>query len=47
MSEGWYLYAVLLKHCYANVLLFLLKLCKFDCRWGKLYDFDILKFDKF
>ena len=36
MSEGWYLYAVLLKHCYANVLWFLLKLCKYDCGWDKL-----------
>ena len=31
VSEGWYVYAVLLKHCYANVLWFLLKLCKYDC----------------
>ena len=36
MSEGWYVYAVLLKHCYTNVLWFLLKLCKYECGWGKL-----------
>ena len=36
MSEGSYVYAVLLKHCYVNVLWFLLKLCKYDCGWGKL-----------
>ena len=35
MSEGWFVYAVLLKH-YANVLCFLLKLCKYECGWGKL-----------
>ena len=36
MSEGWYVYAVLFKHCYNNVLWFLLKLCKYDCGLGKL-----------
>ena len=36
MCEGRYVYAVLLKRCYANFLLFLLKLCKYDCEWGKL-----------
>ena len=30
MSEGWFVYAVLLKHYSANILSFLLKLCKFD-----------------
>ena len=39
MSEGWYVYAVLLTDCYANVLWFLLKLCKNYCGWGKLKDF--------
>ena len=36
MSEGWFVYAVLLMHYYANILYFLLKLCKFDFGWGKL-----------
>ena len=36
MSEDWYVYAVLLNHCYAIVLWFLLKLCKYDCGWDKL-----------
>ena len=36
MSEGWYMYAVLLKYCFVNVLWFHLKLCKYDCGWGKL-----------
>ena len=36
MSEGWHVYAELLKRCYASVLWFLLKLCKYDCGWGKL-----------
>ena len=36
MSEGLYVHAVLLKHCYANVLWFLLKLYKYVCGWGKL-----------
>ena len=36
MSDGWYEYAVLLKHFYANALWFLLKFCKYDCGWGKL-----------
>ena len=36
MSEGWYVYAVLLKHYKANILCFLLKLCKYECGWGKL-----------
>ena len=36
MSEGWFVYAVLLKHYYANSLCFLLKLCKYECGRGKL-----------
>ena len=36
MSEGWFVYAVLLKHYYANVLCFLLELCKYEYGWGKL-----------
>ena len=36
MSEGRFVYAVLLKHLKANILCFLLKLCKFDFGWGKL-----------
>ena len=35
MSEGWFVYAVLFKHFYANILCFLLKLCKNECVWGK------------
>ena len=38
MSEGLFVYAVLLKHYYANVLCFLLKLCKYECGWGKFKD---------
>ena len=36
MSEGLFVYALLLKHHYANVLCFLIKLCKSECGWGKL-----------
>ena len=36
MSEGWFVYVVLFKHHKANILYFLLKLCKFECGWGKL-----------
>ena len=36
MSEGWFVYAVLLKHYHANVQCFLLKLCNYECEWGKL-----------
>ena len=36
MSEGWFVYAVLLKHYKANILCFLLKVCKYECGWGKL-----------
>ena len=36
MYEGLFVYAVLLKHYCANVLCFLLKLCKYECGWGKL-----------
>ena len=36
MAEGKFVYAVLLKHYYANFLCFLLKLCKYECGWGKL-----------
>ena len=38
MPEGWFVYAVWLKHCYANILSFLFKLCKYECGWGKLLD---------
>ena len=30
------MYAVLLKHYKANILCFLLKLCKYECGLGKL-----------
>ena len=43
MPEGRYVYAVLFKHCYAYVLRYLLKLCKYDCGWGKLEDFRHIK----
>ena len=36
MSEGWFVNAVLLKHHEANILCLLLKLCKYECGWGKL-----------
>ena len=36
MSEGWFVYVVLLKHYFANILYFLSKLCKYKCGWGKL-----------
>ena len=36
MSEGWFVYAVLSKHYKATILCFLLKLCKYECGWGKL-----------
>ena len=36
MSEGWFVYAVLLKHYKANILCLLLKLCKFEYGLGKL-----------
>ena len=36
MSEVFFVYAVLLKHYLANILCFLLKLCKFEYGWGKL-----------
>ena len=36
MSEDWFVYAVLLQHYLANILGFLLKLCKYECGWGKL-----------
>ena len=36
MSGGWFVYEVLLNHYYANILRFLLKLCKYECGWGKL-----------
>ena len=47
MSEGWYEYSVPLKHCYANVLWFLLKLCKYDLGGVDYRTSGILKFDKF
>ena len=36
MYEGLLAYTVLLKHYYANILCFLLKLCKYEYGWGKL-----------
>ena len=36
MFEGWFVYAVLLKHYEADILCFLLKLRKFEYGWGKL-----------
>ena len=36
MSKGWFVYAVLVKHYLANILCFLLKLCKYECWWGKI-----------
>ena len=36
MSEGWFVYTVLLKHYCTNVLCFLFDLCKYECGWGKL-----------
>ena len=36
MSEGWFVYTVLLKQYHANVLCFILKLYKYECGWGKL-----------
>ena len=36
MSEGWFVYVVLLNHYRANILCFLLKLCNYECGWGKL-----------
>ena len=46
-SEGWFVYAQLLKHDQANILCFLLKLCKYECGWGKFRTSGMLKFDKF
>ena len=43
MSEDWFVYAVLFKHYKANILGFLLKLCKCECRLGKLQDFRHVK----
>ena len=39
MSEGKFVYAVLLKHYYANILCFPLNLSKYECGRGKLLDF--------
>ena len=36
MSEGLFVYAVLVKHYSANILCFLLKLRKYESGWGKL-----------
>ena len=36
MSEGRFVYAVLLKHYLANIVCFPLKLSKYECGWGKL-----------
>ena len=47
MSEGWYVYAVLLKHCYANVLWFLLNCVNMIVGGVNYWTSGILKFDKF
>ena len=47
MSEGWFVYAVLLKQYKANVLCFLLKLCKYKFGWGNYRTSSMLKFDEF
>ena len=36
MSEGLFVYVVLLKHYKVIILCFPLKLCKYECGWGKL-----------
>ena len=36
MSEGWFVFAVQLKHYKPKILCFLSKLCKFEYGWGKL-----------
>ena len=36
MSEGLFVYAVLLKHFYAYIVCFLLNLCQYECGLGKL-----------
>ena len=43
MSEGWFVYAIPLKHYEANILSFLIKLCKYECGWGKLWDIRHVK----
>ena len=35
-SKGWFMYVELLKHYKANIVWFLLNLCKYECGWGKL-----------
>ena len=37
------MYAVLIEHYLAYILCFLLKLCKYECWWGKFYDFRHVK----
>ena len=36
ISESLFVYAVRQKHYYSFVLCFLLKLCYYECGWGKL-----------
>ena len=36
ISEGLFVYEVLQKHYKAIILCFLLKLCLYECGWGKL-----------
>ena len=43
MSPGCVVYAVLLMHFKPNILCFLLKLCKYECGWGKLQDVSHVK----
>ena len=47
LSEGWFMYVVLIKHYLAYILCFLSKLCKYECVWCKLYDFRHVKRCKF
>ena len=36
MSERWFVYTVLFKDYKANILCFLLNLCRYECVLGKL-----------
>ena len=47
MYEGCFVYAVLLKYYYVNVLCFLQRLCKYECGWVNHRTSGMLKFDKF
>ena len=41
------MYTLLFKHYKANILCFLLKLCKYECAWVNYRTSGVLKFDKF